>query len=53
MANGANKAPRNPPSCLCISCFTVSATLSINAPEHSNVFMILIISCMPSFEINK
>ena len=53
VAKGVNEAPRNPPSCLSISCFTVSATPSINAPEYSNDFMILIISCMPSFEINK
>ena len=36
-----------------ISTFTVSATSSINTPEASNDFMILIISFISSFEINK
>ena len=52
-AKGANKAQRKPPSCFFISCFTVTATLSINTPESSNDFMILIISFRSSFEINK
>ena len=34
-AIGANKAPRNRPSCFFISCFTVSVTPSINTPESS------------------
>ena len=36
-----------------ISCFTVSVTPSINAPESSNDYMILVISFIFSFEINK
>ena len=36
-----------------ISCFTVSVTPSIDAPKASNDVMILRISSMPSFEINK
>ena len=36
-----------------ISCFTVSVTPSINTPESSNDFTILIISLISSFEINK
>ena len=36
-----------------ISRFTVSVTASINTPESSNVFMILIISFISSFEIYK
>ena len=35
VAKGANKSPRNPPSCFFISCFTVSVTPSINTPESS------------------
>ena len=52
-AKDADKAPRNPPSCFFISCFTVSVTPSINTPESSNDFMIVIISFIFSFEINK
>ena len=52
-AKGGNKAPRNPPSLFFISCFTVSVTQSINTPESSNDFIILIISFISSFEINK
>ena len=52
-AIGANKAPRNPYSCFFISCFTVSVTLSSNTPESSKDFIILIISFVSSFEINK
>ena len=51
VAKGTNKAPRNPP--FCISCFTVSLTPSINTHESSNYFMILIISYISSFKINK
>ena len=36
-----------------ISYFTVSVTLSMNMPESSKDFMILIISFISSFEINK
>ena len=36
-----------------VSCFTVSVTPSINTPESSNDFMILIISFISSFKINK
>ena len=36
-----------------ISCLTVSVTPSINAPESSNDYMILVISFIFSFEINK
>ena len=38
-----NNIPRYPPSSYFISSFTVSLTPSINAPEFSNDFMILII----------
>ena len=44
---------RNPPSCFYISWFTVSVTPSINTPESSNDFTILIISFVPLFKINK
>ena len=50
---GANKAPKIPPSCVLISCFTVSVTSSTNRPESSDSFMILIISFISSLEINK
>ena len=53
MAKGANKASRNPPSYLSISCFTVSLTPLINTPKYSNDFVVLIISFISSFEINK
>ena len=53
MAKGANKAPRNPPSYLFISFFTVSVTPLVNMPESSNDFITLIISFISSFEINK
>ena len=43
MANGANNAGRNPPSCFSISCFTVSVMPSVNTLESSNDFMILVI----------
>ena len=38
---------------LCVSCFTVSVTPSINTPKSSNDFMILIISFISSLKINK
>ena len=41
---GATKVPRKPSSCFLISSFTVSVTPSIDTPESSNGFMILIIS---------
>ena len=53
MAKGANKAGRNPPSCIQISCFTVSITPSINTFQSSSCFMISIISFVSSFETNK
>ena len=40
-------------SCFFISCFAVLVTPSINTPEYSNDFMILIISFISLFEINK
>ena len=43
----------NQPSCFFISCFTVSATPSINTLESFNDFMILIILFTSSFEANK
>ena len=52
-AKVANKARRNQPSCFITSCFTASVTSSINTRESSNDFMILIISFISSFEINK
>ena len=53
VAKGANKAPRNPPSCLFISFFTVLVTPSINTHQSSNHYIIFIISSIPSFKINK
>ena len=52
-AKGANKAGRNLCSCFFISCFTVSVILSINTFESSNYFIVLIISFISSFEIDK
>ena len=52
-AKGANKAPRNLPYCFFILCFTVSITSSINTPESSNDFMVLIKSFISSFKINN
>ena len=52
-AKSANKAPRNPPSCFFISCFTVSVIPSINTPESFHDFMILIIAFISSYGINK
>ena len=53
-AKDANKAPRNPSSCcFFISSVTVSVTPSVNTPESSNDFIILIIPFISSFEINK
>ena len=53
VAKGANKATRNPHFCFYISCFTALLTPSMNKPESSNDFMILIISFISSFEANK
>ena len=53
MAKGANKVPRNPPSCFFISSFTVSVTPSMNTPESSNDFTLFMISFKSSFEINN
>ena len=50
---GANKALRNLPCCFLISCSTVSVTPSMNTHESSNDFVILIISFISSFYINK
>ena len=50
---GGNKAGRKLPPCCFIASFTVSAMLSINTFESSKDFMILIISLISSFEINK
>ena len=50
---GGNKALRNPPSWFLISCFTVSVKPSANTNKCSNDFMILIISFISSFELNK
>ena len=52
-AVGANKAPRNPPSCFFISCFDALVIPSINTVVSSSDFMILMISFISSFEINK
>ena len=46
-------APRNPPSCFYILCFTVSVAPSINKPESCSDFTILIMSPICSFEMNK
>ena len=54
MIKCASKAPRNLTSCFFISYYTVSVIPSINAPESSNDFVILIVSFIVSlFEINK
>ena len=52
-ATSATKAQKNPSSYFFILCFTVSVTPSINIPESSKDFIILIISFINSFEINK
>ena len=48
-----HKIPRNPPSCLFISCFIVSLIPSINTPKFSSDFTILIVSSIFSFEMAK
>ena len=52
-AKGAKKAPRNRPSCFLTSCFTASVSPSIITPKSSNDFMILIMSFIFSFKVNK
>ena len=49
----ANKASRNSSACFFISCITNSVTPSLNTQESPNDFMIIIISFIFSFEINK
>ena len=46
-------APKNPPSCFFISCFTVSVVPAIKRPGFSSDFTILMISSTSSFEMNK
>ena len=50
---GANIATWNPTSSFYVSCFTASVTPSINTPESFKDFMILMISSLFSFEMNK
>ena len=50
---GANKPQKSPSSCFFVSRFTTSVTPSINIPESSNYFMILIIFFISSFKIIK
>ena len=45
--------PRNLPSLIFISCFTFSIASSINIPQFSSDFTILVISFISSFKINK
>ena len=52
-AIGAIIALQNPSSCFFISCFTVSVKPSVNKPESSRDLIILIISFISSFEMNK
>ena len=47
------KAQANPPSCIFISCFSVSIAISIIRPDFSSDLTILIISSLSSFEMNK
>ena len=53
VAKGANKAPRNAPSCCCFFFFTVPVTPSVNTTESSNKFIILIVSVLSSLQTNK
>ena len=46
------KATRIPPSCFFVSYFTVSVIPSINTPESSNDFIILIRSFTSSFALS-
>ena len=50
---GANKPQKSPLSCFFVSRFITSVTPSINIPESSNHFMILIILFISSFKIIK
>ena len=52
VAKSANKASRNPSFFFFFFFFSVSVNLSINTPNYSNDFMILIILFISSFEIN-
>ena len=52
VAKSANKASRNPSFFFFFSYFSVSVNLSINTPNYSNDFIILIILFISSFEIN-
>ena len=52
-AIGAIKTGRAPPSCFFISCSTVSVAPSINRPEYSSDFLILLISSLSSIKIIK
>ena len=45
--------PKNPPSYFFVSCFTISVAPSINRPESSGHFTILIISSISSYEMNN
>ena len=45
--------PKNPPSYFFDSCFTISVAPSINRPESSGHFTILIISSISSYEMNN
>ena len=50
---GAIKAPRNPFLFFFHSCFTVSVAPSINRPESSSDFTVLITSSIFLFKMNK
>ena len=50
---GAIIAPRNPPCCFFISCFTISVAPLVNRPDISSDSTILKISSVSSFEIKK
>ena len=50
---GAIIAPRNPPCCSFISCFTISVAPLVNRPNFSSDSTILIMSSVSSFEIKK
>ena len=52
-AIGAIIALKNPSPCFSISFFTVSVAPSINRPEYSSDFIILVIASISSFEMNE
>ena len=52
-AIGAIIAPRNPPSCIFILCFTVWVAPSVNRPNFSSDSTILILPFVSLFEMNK